>query len=164
MADMLEPVGYGTIAGLLIVLVFSAWFVALGGLIRGGRADATAWVLGPGTTIAIAVALMMLMVEVFHELRVNSLTVATPIVLALLTLSTPGIMAAIALLVLGFDQRNRILIGLAVVFLVKFFSVYYYSLRMTLLEKSIVLVASGLALLAARAYLQLRDKPAAADA
>jgi uncharacterized membrane protein len=164
MAEMLEPVGYGALAGLLVMLVFSSWFVALADLVRGQRAGAAAWVLGPATTIAIAIALMMLMVTIFHEVRVNSLTIATPILLALLTLSTPGIMAAIGLLVLGFDRRNRILIGLAIAFLVKFLSVYYYSLRMTLLEKSIVLVASGLVLLAARAYLELRGRPAEADA
>jgi uncharacterized membrane protein len=90
--------------------------------------------------------------------------VGATVLLGLLTLSTPGLIAAVAVLTLGFDRRNRILIGIAAVFLVKFASVYYYSLRMTLLAKSVVLVASGVLLLAARAYVYLRYKPSEADA
>jgi uncharacterized membrane protein len=84
---------------------------------------------------------------------------ATPLLLALVTLSTPGIIAAVALFVLGFDRRNRVLIALGIAFLVKFLALYYYSLDMTLLEKSIVLAASGLVLLAARAYIELGHRP-----
>jgi hypothetical protein len=164
MAEMLEPVGYGTIAALLMVLAYSSWLVAFEDLTRGSRAGTSAWVLGPLTTIAIAVALTTLVVHILRELRVKSLTAAMPLVLALLALSTPGIIAAVALLVLGFDRRNRVLIGLAIAFLIKFLSVYYYSLHMTLLEKSIVLVASGLLLLAGRVYLELRHKPVEAEA
>lgn len=155
-AAMLEPVGYGTIAALLVMLVFTSWFVELEGFTRGGRSGAAAWTLGAGTTIAVAIALSALMVQILHELRATSVAAATPIVLALLTLSTPGIIAAVALLALGFDRRNRVLIGISTVFLVKFLSMYYYSMTLTLLEKSVVLVASGLLLLAARVYLELR--------
>ncbi len=157
--EMLEPVGYGTITALLIMLVFSSWFVVLEDFTRGQRSGASAWTLGLGTTIALAIALSALMLSILHELRATGVTAATPIALALLTLSTPGITAAVTLLVLGFDRRNRILIGLAVGFLIKFVSMYYYTLRMTLLEKSVVLVASGLLLLAGRVYLELRYKP-----
>jgi uncharacterized membrane protein len=163
-ADMLEPVGYGVAAALLVVLVFSSWFVVLEGFTRGQRSGAAAWTLGPGTTIAIAIALSALTVAILHELRATGVTAATPIVLALLTLSTPGILAAVALLAVGFDRRNRVLIALATAFLVKFMSMYYYSMTLTLLEKSVVLVASGLLILAARVYLELRYKPRSADA
>ncbi len=162
-AAMLEPVGYGTIAALLVMLVFTSWFVELEGFTRGGRSGAAAWTLGVGTTIAVAIALSALMVQILHELRATSVTAATPILLALLTLSTPGIIVAVALLALGFDRRNRVLIGIATVFLVKFLSMYYYSMKLTLLEKSAVLAASGLLLLAARVYLELRYKPGSAD-
>jgi uncharacterized membrane protein len=163
-AEMLEPVGYGTIAALLVMLVFSAWFAELEDFTRGRRSGAAAWTLGAGTTIAIAVALSALMVSILHELRATSVTAATPILLALLTLSTPGIVAAVALLALGFDRRNGVLIGIAIAFLIKFVSMYYYSMKLTLLEKSVVLVASGLLLLGARVYLELRYKPGSADA
>jgi uncharacterized membrane protein len=158
-AEILEPVGYGTLAALLLMLVFSSWFREVEDFTRGQRSGAAAWTLGPGTTVAIALALSALIVEILHELRATSVTAATPLVLALLTLSTPGILAAIALLALGFDRRNRILIAVATAFLVKFMSMYYYTMKLTLLEKSVVLVASGLLLLGARVYLELRYKP-----
>ena len=69
------------------------------------------------------------------------------------TLSTPGVVAGAAILVLGFDRRDRVLVGLAVLFLLCFGSFYYYSLQLTLLQKSGVLVASGLLVLGARDYL-----------
>jgi uncharacterized membrane protein len=162
--EMLEPVGYGVIAAVLVMLVFSSWFVELEGFTRGGRSGAAPWTLGAGTTIVIAIALSALMVAILHELRATSVTAVTPILLAVVTLSTPGIIAAVALLALGFDRRNRVMIGIATVFLVKFLSMYYYSMKLTLLEKSVVLVASGLLLLAARVYLELRYKPESGDA
>jgi hypothetical protein len=170
-AEMLEPVGYGMIAGTFAVLLFSSIFAIADDLVRGtGSTRVNAWHLGPLTTIGITAALVALELAIFSEQRVTPrveavvVAVAATVLLGLLTLSTPGIMAAITVLTLGFDRRNRILIGLAIVFLIKFASFYYYSLRMTLLEKSIVLVASGLLLLAARAYLELRYKPNEAEA
>jgi uncharacterized membrane protein len=171
LAEMLEPVAYGTIAAVFAVLLLSSFF-AIGDELVGGSGSTrlNAWYVGPATTVGVTVAIVALQRMVFAEQSVKpnreaviATTVGT-ILLAALTLSTPGLIAAVALLTLGFDRRNRILIGLAVVFLVKFSSVYYYSLRMTLLEKSIVLVASGLLLLAARAYIKLRFEPRAADA
>jgi membrane-associated HD superfamily phosphohydrolase len=170
-AEMLEPVGYGIIVGMFAVLLFSSIFAVADDLVRGPRSTrVNAWHLGLLTTIAITVALIALELRIFAEQRVKPyveaivVSIAATVLLGLLTLSTPGIMAAITVLTLGFDRRNRVLIGLAIVFLVKFASVYYYSLRMTLLEKSMVLAASGMLLLAARAYVELRYKPSRADA
>jgi hypothetical protein len=171
LTEMLEPVGYGTIVALFGVLLFSTFFAFADELVRGSRAArANAWHLGPLTTIGITGALVGLELSIFAEQRVKPrgeavvAAVAGSILLGVLTLSTPGVVAAVTVLALGFDRRNRVLIGLAVVFLVKFASAYYYTLRMTLLEKSIVLVASGLLLLAARAYVELRFKPREGDA
>jgi uncharacterized membrane protein len=171
LAEMLEPVGYGTLTALFGVLLFSAMFAALDDLVRASRsAKVNAWHLGPATTLGLTATLIALELCIFAEQRVKPrreavvVAIVATLVLGVLTLSTPGVIAAVTVLTLGFDRRNRILIGLAVVFLVKFSSVYYYSLRMTLLEKSIVLVASGLLLLAARAYAKLRFEPRAGDA
>lgn len=170
-AEMLEPVGYGLIAGMFAVLLFSSIFAVADDLVRGARSTrVNAWHLGPLTTVGITAAFIALELTIFAEQRVKPqveaivVAIAAAVLLGFLTLSTPGIMAAITVLTLGFDRRNRILIGLAIVFLVKFASVYYYSLRMTLLEKSIVLVVSGLLLLAARAYIELRYRSSEADA
>ena len=54
---------------------------------------------------------------------------------------------------LGFDRRNPLLIELAVAYLLVFGAMYYYSLDLTLLEKSGILVGSGALCLAVRALL-----------
>ncbi|MDQ3949482.1 MAG: DUF4401 domain-containing protein, partial [Gemmatimonadota bacterium] len=171
LTEMLEPVGYGTIVALLAVLLFSSFFAVADDLVRGPQSTrVNAWHLGPLTTVGVTAALIALELATFAEQRVKPrrevvlVAVTATVLLALLTLSTPGLIAAVAALTLGFDRRNKILIWIAIVFLVKFASVYYYSLRMTLLEKSVVLVASGLLLLAARAYIELRYEPTEADA
>jgi uncharacterized membrane protein len=170
-AEMLEAVGYGTIVALLGVLLFSFLFAVADELVRGPQsARVSAWHLGPLTTAGITAALIALELAIFSEQRARStveavvVAVAATVLLGLLTLSTPGIMAALALLTLGFDRRNKIIIWVAIVFLVKFASVYYYSLRMTLLQKAMILVASGVVLLAARVYLERRYEPGEAGA
>jgi hypothetical protein len=171
LTEMLEPVGYATIAALLTILLFSSLFAIADDLVRGPQSTrVNAWQLGPLTAAGITAAMVALELALFSEQRVKArreavgVTVAATLLLGVLTLSTPGLIAAVAVLALGFDRRNRILIGLATVFLVKFASVFYYSLRMTLLEKAMVLVVSGLVLLAARVYVELRYEPTEAAA
>jgi hypothetical protein len=77
-------------------------------------------------------------------------TVAAAIVAALCGLAAPGISAAFLILALGFANGNRALIGLGLLAFGGYLSHYYYQLTSTLLVKSIVLVATGAALLALR--------------
>ncbi|HTV02590.1 MAG TPA: DUF4401 domain-containing protein [Luteitalea sp.] len=74
------------------------------------------------------------------------------IVIGALTLSTPAIAGSLLLMVLAFDRRRTGLLGLAAMFLVGFLGLYYYSLALTLLHKSVILVASGLVCLGAAAF------------
>ncbi|MDH3347217.1 MAG: DUF4401 domain-containing protein [Desulfobulbaceae bacterium] len=64
--------------------------------------------------------------------------------------TTPGIPTAIALLVLGYNYNDRILSGLAYLFLPIFLILYYYSLNVDLAYKSWILAGSGLILLTVR--------------
>ena len=104
----------------------------------------------PWPLTALHVALMAgLAVRVARE-HGSALTDPTPmtaiggaIAIGLLTMSTPAISGALLLIVLGFDRRRSGLVGLSAAFLVGFLGLYYYSLALTLLQKSVVLVASG---------------------
>jgi uncharacterized membrane protein len=69
---------------------------------------------------------------------------------------TPGVLAAVIVIVLGFQRGNRLLLGLGSVFLVIFLIAFYYHLDISLLQKSLILVATGLLLLGLRA-LMLRE-------
>lgn len=80
-----------------------------------------------------------------------SLSSATGIVVMICTvlfagplLTTPGIIAAVLVLVLGFQRGQRVLMGLALVFLVVFLIAFYYHLDVTLLMKSGILAISGI--------------------
>jgi uncharacterized membrane protein len=69
---------------------------------------------------------------------------------------SPGIVATVGLLAFGFHRRNTVLLGIAIAFLVLFLSAYYYELQLTLLEKSGVLIGSGVLLLGLRFYVRWR--------
>jgi hypothetical protein len=64
--------------------------------------------------------------------------------------STPGLLAALALLAIGFASEDYLLEGLGLAFLPVFVVVFYYMLEVDLLTKSAILLASGVVLLAAR--------------
>jgi len=72
---------------------------------------------------------------------------------------TPGIVGATAVLALGYHRREVVLFGLAIAAFVGFAGWYYYSLELTLLEKSGVLALSGAVALGAREYLRRRHQP-----
>jgi uncharacterized membrane protein len=82
--------------------------------------------------------------------------------LALITLHTPGIIAAAGILVLAFHRRNVVLLGLAVAFVLTFGVRYYYDLSLSLLAKSLALLGGGLLLLGLRLFI-LRRFPAASE-
>jgi len=79
-------------------------------------------------------------------------------------LMTPGITAAVLVLVLGFQRGQRVLMGLALVFLAVFLIAFYYHLDVTLLVKSGILAASGIVLLGMRWALLRQLDSAAHDA
>lgn len=155
LSAMLEPVGYGLIVALFGVLVFGEPHF-FGEFVPEYRRGSMRVFLGPLTTIGITIAFAALVAAILDEHRTPRgsrawlVALGGVILLGAVTLSTPGIIAGAAVLVLGFDRRNPVLIGLAAAFLLVFGSAYYYNLSLTLLEKSGVLAASGAVLLAAR--------------
>lgn len=75
---------------------------------------------------------------------------AFAIVLAAASLKAPGLAPAALALLLGFANGNRVLTGLGVLALLSYLSYYYYSLHTTLLEKSVIMMLTGTALLGLR--------------
>lgn len=154
-ARMLVPVGYG-----LVTIIFGALLMGL--LTRIGRLsldDTPMFVLGRVTTAGITVALLALAWKILDEQGrargpVLVATMVAIIGIAVITMSTPGIIAAAAVLTLSFDRGDRVLRGMGILFLLVFASAYYYTLALTLLEKSAVLALSGAVLLAIRSQVQ----------
>jgi hypothetical protein len=145
-ADVYLPVGYGLLAAMFVLLCLSTvdeldifwWWISAGGLL-----------------------LLLLYLE-YRTLSYYGLDLHPGIVLWVLggtvlavipSMHTPGILAAIIVLLLGFRRGNRLLMGTAAAFLVLFLAFYYYSLETTLLVKSFALMGTGLAILVARYFL-----------
>lgn len=70
--------------------------------------------------------------------------------LVLAVFTTPGVLVALGLLVLGFSRDEKRITLLGWVFLGVFLVLYYYALDVTLAYKSVVLIGSGMLALAAR--------------
>jgi hypothetical protein len=155
LAEMLDPIAYGAIVSLLVGLLVDAAIPLAGGLVD--------W-RGPGlaTVAAVTGALLWLTKDVFAEHGVGTggpdvvLAGVALAVFAWLTRSTPALIATLLLIVLGFDRRRPLLMGLATAFFLGFGALYYYNLDMTLLAKSGVLVGSGLVCLGACAVIHFR--------
>jgi len=70
----------------------------------------------------------------------------------------PGLIGALVILLLGFRRGNRLLLGMALLFLAAFLAAYYYNLSISLLLKSAALAGSGVVLLALR-WVLLKQLP-----
>ncbi len=85
-----------------------------------------------------------------------------PVGLGLLTWRVPGVLAAAAVMALGFHRREPVLTGAAAVFLAGFLGFLYYDLDLSLPAKSLALLGGGGLLLVARQLL-LRGPAGAAE-
>ena len=77
-------------------------------------------------------------------------------------ISAPGILLTIGMMVLGYAKYNRVLTAIGSSLMPTFLFLYYYNLDISLLQKSGVLISSGILLLAGRFYFNYRgwDKEA----
>ncbi|RKH42893.1 DUF4401 domain-containing protein [Corallococcus sicarius] len=122
----------------------------------------------PGLWITVPLALMALGTgwQVVREQGLSEdIAVWLPAAAALvlltgMTLNTPGVLVAGLMLTLGFHRRSRVMLGLAVAFLLTFGAYYYYDLQLTLLAKALALLGSGLVLLGVRQFF-VRSHPTA---
>lgn len=125
---------------------------------RPWRALAPDLVLTAGVTALAALLVAQLLRAHRGALRseAGAVAVAGAVLLGAVGWRTPGIAGAAAVLALGYHRREVVLVGLAVASFVGFAGWYYYSLELTLLEKSAVLILSGAVALGAREYLRRR--------
>lgn len=74
----------------------------------------------------------------------------------LISVKAPGLGVTVTMLLLGYANGNRVLAGLGILSLLAYWSYYYYSLDLTLLQKSAVLLSAGIVLIAARLAVKRR--------
>ena len=152
--SILEPIGFGVAISLIQFngeLAFGIdlrWFF---------REDSFSWI-SEYTHIIKYILVGLTSVWFFYRLakqyQVNlrsksgALIIIGGILLLLFGYFITGISGALLLLLTGFVVQRKVLVGLGIVSLLTFISWYYYNLQLTLLNKSLILIATGLALLA----------------
>ena len=72
------------------------------------------------------------------------------VVITVTAWAIPGLLLALVVIMLGATSGNRVFIGAGITFLVVFIATYFYGIQVSMLTKSISLVATGAAVLAAR--------------
>lgn len=90
-------------------------------------------------------------------MQTEPLVLAVAATLGLASFTTPGILAALGLMVLGYARGDRYLLGIGIAFFPVFIVVFYYELQISLLVKSWIMAGSGGLLLAVRWYLNFRN-------
>lgn len=156
---MLRAGGYGLVLALMGVAGTAAWTTGAWLWRAGiGRLSGNEYHLWAGAGlggIALLWAVRRLLIREGVEPASGTgwRILAAAGILALATLKAPGLAPATLILLLGHGNGNRVLSGLGVAALLGYLSFYYYSLEATLLHKSALMAATGLALLAARLML-----------
>ena len=122
------------------------------------------WTQGDGITtifpylkvvsVGLFLVLVYVIITILKRLKIDwkSIIGAGLLVFALILsfvfYQSPSIIAALIVLLIGIERGNRILVPLAIIGLIYFYSDYYYSMDMTLMKKSLILMGSGLFMLA----------------
>lgn len=160
---LIGPLGYGLVSVLFGTLLVRTFLGASQRFLDDSGAIGSAYgLLSPGlAAVALYTAYRALEENGLEASGAAGVTVFVSLGLtALLTLNTPGVIAALGILALAFHRRGVVLLGLAVAFLLTFGVYYYYDLTLSLLAKSLVLTGSGLLLFGLRLFV-LRRFPAA---
>jgi len=153
---LLLPLGYALIVGLFGTVIYE--------LMNGADVFSRIAEAQLNQPIFTSVLLLILLIgveaRVLRDYQIASTERAAlfifgiTIVIALPTLTTPGILAGLLVIVLGFWRRNALLLGLAYAFLAGFIIYYYNTLQTTLLVKSLILMATGILFLSGRFLLR----------
>jgi uncharacterized membrane protein len=119
------------------------------------------------STILLGPMLVYTLVIAWNDLLAGASATARGAVFVLITLViagtwlAPGLLLSLIVLVLGAHTGHRSLIGAGLAFLAIFLGAYFYGIQITMLQKSITLVTTGVAILFAR-WVLLRLVPAEA--
>jgi uncharacterized membrane protein len=147
-ASLWRPVGYALALGLLF------WQAPLSArwIFGGGREAVTFAVPYWFAPLAYAGSLVAVAGVLARQLAPTAWLnwVIAAALVSLAAILAPGLIAALLVLVLGFAAGNRILTGMAILAAAWYLGAFYYQMQITLLEKSGVMLATGVLLLAMR--------------
>jgi hypothetical protein len=152
-----RPVGYGVAFALVWFDAFGLAAQAIGsagGPSTIGSLAAWAGAVIAGLVFVLSIHRLLTQHDVAPASRVGRAALAAAGTVAVLTTGAPGVVVSLLILIIGFAGGHRTLFGLGVAALLGYLSWFYYSLHVTLLTKSLVLVATGVVLIAAWAAMR----------
>lgn len=155
LARLLTPVKWGVLFGQLCVLMLSAVYI-FPELMTEIRFYPNPWVSSIGlSVIFLYLVFQISQDEKFPITQVNQIII-TVVCLAVLvaTSMAPGLIMALVILLLGFNNTDRILIGVAIAFFAIFLTAYFYGIEVSLLMKSIILMSTGAVLIIGKLILK----------
>jgi uncharacterized membrane protein len=150
--EKIKPIGYGLTFALLHQASTGLHSHLLLDLFSGsGRNFIQPWVaeLMAGGVILYVVWQLLVRQKIQIPGRTANLAFAGAVILALASLEMFGTSIAVMVILLGYENGNRILTALGIASLLYSISVYYYLMHSTLLEKSQWLALLGIILLVA---------------
>lgn len=153
-AEFFAPIEYGLTTALFFLLIPS---------ILPDIPVSSWW----ASTVGLLALLLLLETHLlaFHQIAITQhigiiLFIGTVLV-SIPFYAAPGVIAALMVLLSGFQRGNQLLMGLAFTFLAVFLAAFYYYLGLTLLAKSAILVVSGVGLIGLRfVFKQFVHQPA----
>lgn len=151
--NLWEPIGYGLA---ISMLQFNGQLLFGGEFSWWYQSDHLNWLNQYSywlSEIFIAAVFVIILVKLVKQYQINLqsnaglLIAASGILIFAMGYFIIGTSGALLLLLIGFMKQRRLLISLGIVALLGFISWYYYSLRITLLAKSMILIGFGLCFL-----------------
>ncbi len=112
------------------------------------------------STLLLGALFLYLVTDVWSGLLEGRQKSALPVIYGLMIVviaaawEAPGLLLALIVITLGASSGNRVFIGAGITFLAVFLAAYFYGIQITMLTKSITLVATGTAVLLARWLIQ----------
>ena len=160
--SLIRALGYGcALASILILLTRgSAWslqrFWARHEVLSLPSSQLNFWIGAAliGVTLIFVVVKLLAREGVAATSRPGVAALAAATLIALLSFKAPGIGLTLIILLVGYAHGNRVLAGLGIFSMLAYLSHYYYILDISLLQKSMLLMGSGIILLAARVALK----------
>jgi hypothetical protein len=144
------PLTYATVFSLCITVIFFAMESKIGHLINQQPYNLT--FVNAILTISL-IGLIGWAAGNMEKLKTEPLMWASLGSVLLGIISAPSVILSICLMVLGYAKHEKLLLIIGVLLVPIFIFIYYYNLDINLMAKSVVLVGSGIILLAGRCYL-----------
>ncbi|MCG8593388.1 MAG: DUF4401 domain-containing protein [Kiloniellales bacterium] len=149
LSEAVRPIGYAAVVTLLVLPLLV--------LVPREHADIDWWA-ARAVAVVSGLFVLGLIRRAYPGFPGAMLSGSALAVAAIGAVTTPGLAFAIAVLVLGFWRGERILTLLGLLFLPLFLIVFYYALEITLLDKSLMLMAGGALFLSLRQGLILWER------